>query len=96
VQTPDEVIKTARKRMHKRAKARGLLAEKFGKMHEFKVGDLVLKRSRHLSSKIVKVMSKFFYIFEGPYVINKIIGPNAYLISDIKTGAAMGSQNVKT
>jgi hypothetical protein len=40
-------------------------------------------------------MLKFLYIFEGTYVINKIIGPNACLISDVKTGAAMGAQNVK-
>ncbi|KAF4514061.1 UNVERIFIED_CONTAM: hypothetical protein B566_EDAN018824 [Ephemera danica] len=93
-QTVDEIIISARQRMHKRAKARRTLAERSGKIIEFKVGDLVLKKSHKLSSKIDKQMSKFFQLFEGPYRIHKILGPNAYLLSDCKTDEIKGSQNI--
>ncbi|KAF4530556.1 hypothetical protein B566_EDAN018280 [Ephemera danica] len=91
----DEVIVKARQRMRKRAVARQARANKTNKIHSFQIGDLVLVRSHRLSSAINKEISKFFFIFEGPFKIEKILGPNAYLISDPKTGVVKGSQNVQ-
>ena len=47
-----------------------------------KVGDLVLLRVRHLSNALDRVTKKFFHLFEGPYVISKVIGQNAFLLND--------------
>ena len=48
-----------------------------------KEGDYVLLRVRHLSNALDKVTKKFFHLFEGPYVINRVIGINAFALCDI-------------
>ena len=44
-------------------------------------GDLVLLRVPHLSNAEQNKIYKFFHIFEGPYIINKQIGENAFELS---------------
>ena len=50
------------------------------------IGNLVLLRVKHLSNALDKVTKKFFHLFEGPYVIVKTIGENAFVLEDPKNG----------
>ncbi|KFM70750.1 Retrovirus-related Pol polyprotein from transposon 297, partial [Stegodyphus mimosarum] len=49
---------------------------------DFKKGDKVLKRKFTLSSAPENVVSKFAHKFEGPYVVQQIIGAVIYLKTD--------------
>jgi hypothetical protein len=91
----ETIIIQARGRLEKRAEARKAAAEGVGKHHVFKVVDLVLVRSHHFSSAANKEMSKFFHVFEGPFRVMKITGPNAYLIGTVIDGISKGTQNIK-
>ena len=46
------------------------------------IGDKVLLRVRHLSNAIDKVTKKFFHLYEGPYTISELKGPNAFVLTD--------------
>ena len=49
----------------------------------YKVGDYVLKRVHVLSSKAKKISKKLSLIYNGPYIVSKIIRENAY---ELKNG----------
>ena len=42
------------------------------------VGDLVLLRVPHLSNAAQNQIYKFFHVYEGPYKVTKLCGPNAF------------------
>ena len=46
------------------------------------VGDLVLLRVSHLSNALDRMIKKFFHLFEGPYMIIRVIGENAFVLVD--------------
>ena len=48
---------------------------------ELKIRDLVLIRAPHLSNAVQKQTHKFFHIYEGPFKIVRIAGPNAFVLS---------------
>lgn len=52
----------------------------------FNVNDYVLVKTSHLSSALKKERHKFFEIYEGPFIISKIVGPNAYLLVNPQNG----------
>lgn len=69
-------------------------AQKQGSKVELAIGDTVLLRVRHLSNALDKVIQKFFHLFEGPYVILKQIGQNAFVLGDPKNNLAeIGTYN---
>ena len=51
---------------------------------ELNIGDKVLLRVRHLSNALDHVTTKFFHLYEGPYLITKIVGKNAFVLIDSK------------
>lgn len=55
------------------------------KQYYFKINDKVLVRVVHLSSALNKQIGKFFELCDGPFMISKVIGPNAYLLSHIRS-----------
>ena len=71
---------------HDRMKRKGLKrAQKANMRHRlshYTVGDRVLIKAYNLSDKLLKRTSKFMSVFEGPYIIGKIIREGTYLIID--------------
>lgn len=57
----------------------------------YRVGDKVLVKSPHSSSSEQKLFRKFFPIFEGPYVIEKVLDNNSVVLSN--QGHDCGVQN---
>ena len=49
---------------------------------KFNVGDKVLIKANNVSSKENKEISKFFDVFEGEYIIKKIVDDNTYILFD--------------
>lgn len=49
---------------------------------EFKVGDLVWKRSHTLSSTVGGVAAKLVLLFNGLYTITAKVGPNTFKLGD--------------
>lgn len=60
----------------------------------FNIGDLVLVRSHAVSSSENHTIKKFFLLYEGPYTVSQIAGPNSYVIADAD-GNEMSKQNIK-
>lgn len=56
--------------------------QKIKRVVELKVNDLVLLKVPIPSNAQDKVTHKFFHIYQGPYQIIKIIGRNAFVLSD--------------
>lgn len=48
----------------------------------YEIGDHVLLKVPHLSSQTDRVTHKFFHLFEGPFKIVQVKGPNAFVLSD--------------
>lgn len=60
---------------------------------EFSVGDLVLVKTHPLSSAEDAEIKKFFLLYEGPFKVNKRLGPNSYeLINEF--GSVKGNHNI--
>lgn len=58
------------------------------------IGDKVLVKSHALSSAESHTIKKFFLLYEGPFVVSAIAGPNSYLITDSE-GSNLPKQNIK-
>lgn len=68
--------------------------QKSSKSSDLGVGDKVLLRVPHLSSNTDRVTHKFFHLFEGPYLIKKRIGTNAYILeTEDKNNTLSGTYN---
>lgn len=60
----------------------------------FQEGDTVLVKSHHLSNALYGEIKKFFRLFNGPYVLGKPVGQNAFEIKDPVSGQSCGVHNV--
>ncbi|KAF4521122.1 hypothetical protein B566_EDAN011939 [Ephemera danica] len=85
----------AHERMKKKAAARAEAADNSVEPQEYTVGDKVLVKSHHQSSAKNKEIAKFFLLYNGPYLIEKVIGPNAYLVRDEKNNRIVGTFNTR-
>lgn len=56
-------------------------------------GELVLMKSHNLSSPISSEIKKLFLLYEGPYTIQKQVGPNSYILEGPQ-GIIPGTQNI--
>nr|CAH7738807.1 unnamed protein product [Callosobruchus chinensis] len=56
------------------------------KLCTLNVGDAVLVRSHRLSKADEGKIKKLFALFEGPFYISKVVGPNSYEISYVNGG----------
>ena len=59
-------------------------------MTEYKENDEILIKACNLSDKVLKHTAKFMSVFEGPYVIKKILREGTYLIIDPKNHKERG------
>ena len=88
------MITLAKDRMKDRALKR---QQRHNRQHTNRIvlneNDKVLLKSLHLSSAADKVTKKFFDIYEGPYTIDRVIGPNTYSLLDDK-GMNKGTYNI--
>ncbi|KAK4882032.1 hypothetical protein RN001_005351 [Aquatica leii] len=62
---------------------------------KFKPGTLVLAKTHNQSSSFDKTIKKFFHLYEGPYVVIKEVGVNAYVLNEPDTNRYWGTQNVE-
>ena len=60
---------------------------------ELVVGDRVLLRVRHLSNALDRTTKKFFHLYEGPYVLSRKIGNNAFVLTEVSDGREIGTYN---
>nr|CAI5835656.1 unnamed protein product [Callosobruchus analis] len=89
----EQVWILARERMLSKAEKR---ANKFNstiKPVQFAVGDQVLIRTHRQSSLLDRTIRKFFLLYEGPFVISRVAGPNSYEIHDLE-GRFHSKQNI--
>nr|CAH7723295.1 unnamed protein product [Callosobruchus chinensis] len=63
------------------------------KLCTLNVGDAVLVRSHQLSKADEGKIKKLFALFEGPFYISKVVGPNSYEISYVN-GEFHSIQNI--
>lgn len=87
-------IQMTQKRMKHMAERRGK-QQKIIHCENFEVGDSVLVRIPGVSSADRKEISKFFAIFQGPFVIKEKLYTNAYLLADT-AGRERGKFNVRS
>lgn len=81
-------------RLKKRAEKRAARHNSRVKPVVFNVGDQVLVRSHALSSSENHSIKKFFLLYEGPYTVSRVSGPNSYIIAD-NDGKDLSKQNIK-
>lgn len=64
-----------------------------GPATEFDIGMLVLVRTHRLSSAVDRTLSKFFLLYDGPYLI-VVKHNNAYTVANLHTRRIQGTYNI--
>jgi len=90
----DKVMK-AYARMRKKAKDRREWRRTGNKIWEPKVNERVLVRAQPASDAAVGVTAKFIHLYEGPYIISRVIPPSTYELSTA-SGKVRGEFNKKS
>lgn len=90
----DQKITMANEIQRTKAEQRRIRHDRRGNLVRYNLGDSVLVRSHRLSSAVDKCIRKFFLLYEGPYIIIDIKGPNAYVVKDSETNKVIGTFNV--
>lgn len=88
----ERMIMLARERLTE-AFAQRKLKQKNLNPIELHVGQEVLLRVPHLSNQIEGVIKKFFDLYEGPYLIKKMIGKNAFVLETDEGRELNGTYN---
>ncbi|KAF4519292.1 hypothetical protein B566_EDAN017922 [Ephemera danica] len=91
---PANLIIMAREKLQHSAAIRKKQADGHGNVKILQVGDMVLLKCNKLSSAIDKEIKKFFLLFEGPYHVLCVVGPNAYLIGNLENQQVRGTYNM--
>lgn len=60
----------------------------------FTTGMKVLLRSHHLSNALYGEIKKFFRLYEGPYLLGRPVGRNAFELNDPESGESRGTHNI--
>lgn len=56
----------------------------------FNPGDYVLVKANPSSSAIDAVTRKFFFVYEGPFVVTKVLRPDVFVLKNPKNGKERG------
>ena len=88
----EEMIKEARRNLKRNFETRKK-QQKNGSKIIINIGNLVLLRIRHLSNANDRATHKFFHLYEGPYRVKCIIGRNAFVLSNPKSGETICTYN---
>ena len=83
----------AEKRMSKAAQKRNERYNNSHKLHNFEVGDYVIAQACNFSQKSEKIMRKLLALFEGPYVIEKRVGPSTFILCHTEQPIERGIYN---
>lgn len=95
VVTSQEVkVGLANERLQSRAKARKEAHDAHKTFTTYNIGDKVWLKALHLSNAIQKEIKKFFLLYDGPFVVNKLVGNNAYELVSPVDGTLRGTFNV--
>ena len=86
-------VDQARFTLWRKAAARGARREK-SKTLSLTEGQPVLLRSQQETCTREGLYSKFFLLYAGPYIVERVIGPNVYLIRDDE-GNQIGTFNIR-
>jgi hypothetical protein len=81
-------------RMRRRAKARGRRRKRGNAEWEPKVNEKVLVKTQQMSDAVKGITAKFMHIFEGPFLIGRILDHSAYELKD-ECGKIRGEFNKK-
>lgn len=77
------IVNLAKDRMVRRANKRKRLHDKkHVNTTILQIGDKVLLKTLYLSSALKKETKKFFDLYVGPYIVQAVVAPNAYLLKD--------------
>jgi len=90
----DEKLEKAYYKIRKRAENRKKRRKRGNATWEPKVNEKVLVKTQPMSDAIKGITAKFMYIFEGPYLVSKILGHSAYELKD-EWGKVRGEFNKK-
>jgi hypothetical protein len=80
--------------MRKRAEARGRRRKRGNAEWEPKVNEKVLVKTQPMSDAVKGITAKCMYIFEGPFLVSKILDHSAYELKD-EWGKVRGEFNKK-
>lgn len=80
-QTQEEKIYLARERIKKKGERRSERWNKDRVFTELQIGEEVLVKANNVSDSDQNKISKFFSIYEGPYVVKRKVGDATYLIT---------------
>ena len=80
-QSHTTIIRLANERLLSRAARRKQRHDDAGDSTQYYPEDLVLLKSHHQSSAENKVIKKFFLLYDGPFRVERKVGPNAYEIT---------------
>ena len=88
----EEKLQNAYYKMRKRAVARERRRKKGNAEWEPKVSDKVLVKTQPMSDAVKGITAKFLYIFEGPFLISKVLDHSVYELKD-ERGKVRGEFN---
>jgi hypothetical protein len=80
--------------MRRRAEAREKRRKRGNAKWEPKMNERVLVKTQPMSDAVKGITAKFMYIYEGPFLISKILDHSAYEIKD-ERGKVRGEFNKK-
>lgn len=86
-------IELARAHLLAKAERRRLKHGNSKMLVSFKPGDKVLVKTHNQSSAELKEIKKFFLLYEGPYIVHKVVNENAYLLLN-ENGILFGTHNI--
>lgn len=78
----DEKLEITKKRIMSKAAKRADTYNKKHKVTKLKVNDLVLMKANNVSSAVNKTIAKFFAIYKGPYIVEKVNNNNTYQLTN--------------
>jgi hypothetical protein len=87
-------LEKAYSRMRRRAEARERRRKRGNAKWEPKMNDKVLVKTQPMSDAVKGITAKFMYVYEGPFLINKVLDHSAYEIRD-ERGKVRGEFNKK-
>ena len=88
--THEQKLFWVRERIKKKGAMRARKTDTDRKMTFYQENEQVLVKAYKLSDKILKRAAKFMSVFEGPYLINKILREGTYSVIDIRNNKERG------
>lgn len=90
----EEKLEKAYSQMKRRAEIREKRRKKGNATWQPKVNDKVLVRMQPMSDAIKGITAKFMYLYDGPFIISKVLNHSAFEIQD-DSGTVRGEFNLK-